>query len=417
VAKLTSSKRYFENFIKRVLAPIDEKLSREFKLPSFDEESADLIAKVLSEINRFFYTQNENVKGVKCPTSYGNAEYFSEFHKFWEENHRQVLGVYIDDLKCRMVAERLESNYRPFSPSSIMDIESLRPQQVADARLFIAIQDFGFGLGQDYYDLARRKPHLFNAEEILRHPTYAGQLLTHLGVADYQPDKRVEWIKRCAKLLVDKYGGTAFNIGKFHNYDAAEIRDALVNAKIGIDVKKADMFLRDMQEFGIWKLKRFEEVSVAPDMNTMRIALRTGIVRTRVPLLSSFMDIFCYQYGLISEETNRAWKRTWELWREIPDNHSVSSPAYIDFLIYNMGRRCCRQKRRRCEVQCTLKQQRKCVLHRLALTDCNGWCIFKGICDEDERKLNPPKSISIFGRYGWTTSYSDEGGGLGLRCS
>jgi len=58
--------------------------------------------------------------------------------------------------------------------------------------------------------------------------------------------------------------------------------------------KKADMFMRDMQELGVWELKQFEEVSVASDMNTMRIALRVGIVRVRIPLLSSFLDVFCY---------------------------------------------------------------------------------------------------------------------------
>jgi len=409
-------KQYFENFIKKLLIPLNKRLSQEFKLPKDEKESAEITASVLHEINRFFYTQSEDVKGIKCETPYGLTDYFSEFHMFWKEKHRQILDVSIDDEKSQMVAERLELNYRPFSPKSIMDIRGLAPQQVADVRLLTAIQDFGFGLGEDYYNLARQKPKLFNAREISKHPEYVSEVLRHLHVEDYQPDKRIEWVKRCAALLIEKYNGTAFNIGTMHDYDATEIRKVLVNANIGIDVKKADMFLRDMQEFGIWKLKKFEEVSVAADMNTMRIALRTGIVHTRIPLLSSFMDVFCYQYTTISEETNRAWRRVWELWREIPNNHAVSSPAYIDFLIYNMGRKCCKARKRRCEVQCTPREQKKCFLNRLALTNCNGWCVFKGVCYADRKLLNPPKSISIFGRYGWTTSYSDEGGGLGLRC-
>jgi hypothetical protein len=407
----------FEEFIKHLLAPINAKLSDKFKLADDDKKNAELIAKILYQINKFFYTQTNKVRASKCTTPYGPTEYFSEFHKFWEHNHRQILDVSIDDSKCEMVAERLELNYKPFSPKSIMDIRGLTPQQVADIRLITAIQDFGFGLGEDYYDLARKKPHLFDATELSRNPEYIIEILRHLGVADYQPDKRIEWIKRYVTLVNEKYGGTAFNIGPTHHYDATEIRQMLVNANIGIDAKKADMFLRDMQEFGIWNLKKFEEVSVAADMNTMRIALRTGIIHTRIPLLSSFMDVFCYQYGIISEETNKGWRRVWELWREIPNNHAVSSPAYIDFLIYNMGRKCCKAKKRRCETQCTRREQRKCVLNRLALMNCEGWCIFKGICDKNRKLLNPPKSISIFGRYGWTTSYSDEGGGLGLRCS
>jgi hypothetical protein len=414
---LTDNKKLFEKFIKQLLAQINTQLSQEFKLPKDDKESADLIANILHEINRFFYTQTTDIRDIKCETPYGVTDYFSEFHKFWEGNHRQTLGVSIDNEKCQIVAERLELNYRPFSPKSVMDIRGLTPQQVADVRLLTAIQDFGFGLGEDYYNLARQKPQLFNPRDISRHPEYVTEVLKHLRVADYQPDKRIEWVKRCVALLIEKYDGTAFNLGPMHNYDATKIREVLVNANIGIDVKKADMFLRDMQEFGIWKLEKFEEVSVAADMNTMRIALRTGIIHTRIPLLSSFMDVFCYQYGVISEETNRGWRRVWELWRKIPNNHSVSSPAFIDFLIYNMGRKCCRARKRRCDTRCSPREQKRCLLNRLALTNCDGWCIFKGVCDENKKRLNPPKSISIFGRYGWTTSYSDEGGGLGLRCS
>ena len=414
---LKNNKKYFEDFIKKLLVPIDEKLSQKFKLPEKDEESIKLMANVLHEISRFIYTQTAYVRGIKCETPYGPTDYFSEFHKLWEENHRQILDLYIVDGQCRMVAERFEINYRPFSPSSVMDVRGLSAQQVADTRLFTAIQDFGFGLGEDYYNLARQKPHLFDARELIMHPEYINELLRQLGVSDYQPDKRIEWIRRCATILIEKYGGTAYNIGKMHNFDAPAIREFLIKENIGMDTKKADMFLRDMQEFGIWKLQKFEEVSVAPDMNTMRIALRTGIVHIRVPLLSSFMDVFCYQYSATSEEISKAWRRVWELWRQIPNNHSVSSPAYIDFLIYNMGRHCCKQNKRRCEIQCTLIEQRKCLLNRLTLKNCGGWCIFKGICDGNRKKLNPPKSISIFGRYGWTTGYSDEGGGLGLRCS
>jgi len=413
---LSESKRYFEKFLRNILAPINRELSERYALPENDQISTEVIASILREINRFMYTQTEEIARMKCATPYGEVNYFSEYHKFWEENHKAILGIHVDEEKCREVAEKLEEYYHPFSPSSVMDVEELEPQKIADARLFIAIQDFGFGLPQNYYELARRKPYLFDARELLSNPNYINEMLTELGVADYQPDKRIEWIRRCAELLVNNYNGTAYNIAEAHNYDAVEIRKMLVNAGIGIDVKKADMFLRDMQEFGVWNLRRFEEVSVAPDMNTMRIALRTGIVHVRMPLLSSFMDVFCYQYNAVSGETNKAWRKVWEIWRAIPNNHAVSSPAYIDFLIYNMGRKCCKAKKRRCEVRCSSREQRKCIIKKLALTECDGWCIFKDICDENRKKLNPPKSISIFGRYGWTTSYSDEGGGLGLRC-
>ena len=78
---LKNSKKYFEDFIKKLLVPIDEKLSQEFKLPEKDEESTKLMADVLHEISRFIYAQTVNVKGPKCETPYGSTEYFSEFHK------------------------------------------------------------------------------------------------------------------------------------------------------------------------------------------------------------------------------------------------------------------------------------------------------------------------------------------------
>lgn len=79
---LKNNKKYFEGFVKKLLVPIDEKLSREFKIPEKEAESTELIAKVLHEISGFIYTQTTNIRGVKCETPYGLTEYFYEFHKF-----------------------------------------------------------------------------------------------------------------------------------------------------------------------------------------------------------------------------------------------------------------------------------------------------------------------------------------------
>jgi len=78
---LKNNKKHFEGFIKKLLAPINEKLSQEFKLPEKDEESIKLMANVLHEISRFTYTQTANVRGIKCETPYGPTDYLSEFHK------------------------------------------------------------------------------------------------------------------------------------------------------------------------------------------------------------------------------------------------------------------------------------------------------------------------------------------------
>jgi len=384
--------------MKNILNEIDSEFSEKFKLDQ-TEDSAQLIRKVLSEINRFIYCKSDLLRDEKCNTGYGEEDYFSEYHKFWEENHSAILGLEINEEKCREVAMLLESKYRPFSPSSIMDVQGLEPEHLANIRLLTAIQDFGFGLKADYYDLGRKKPYLFEPKNLLDNRKYRDELLRELGVADYQRDKREEWLNRCADMLIKTFHGTAYHFGESFNYDALKIREMLEKANIGMSAKKADMFLRDMQDFGVWELVNFEEVNVPSDINTMKIALKTGIITSRIPLLSSFLDIFCYQYGEVDSIVSKAWKRVWEIWKEIPDNHAVSSPAYIDFLIYNMGRRrCCRPSIRHCEEPCTEKQQRKCVLNKLVFTDCDGYCVFSDICSEETKILNNPKSISIYGR-------------------
>ena len=76
------------------------------------------------------------------------------------------------------------------------------------------------------------------------------------------------------------------------------------------------MFIRDMVELGVWPdLSGFDRVDVASDINTMKLALRTGILKTDIPLISSFLDIFCYQYGYIDEMSAQAWRVVWEEWK------------------------------------------------------------------------------------------------------
>ena len=45
------------------------------------------------------------------------------------------------------------------------------------------------------------------------------------------------------------------------------------------------MFLRDMVVLGVWKdVKGFDKIDVASDINTIKVALRTGIIKTQIPL-------------------------------------------------------------------------------------------------------------------------------------
>ena len=105
------------------------------------------------------------------------------------------------------------------------------------------------------------------------------------------------------------------------------------------------MFLRDMLVWRVWPLEDVECIDVASDANTIRVALRTRILTTAIPLLSSFLDVFCYQHGLIDEWNARAWRRVWELWRERNPKTCPECPALLDYLIYRIiGREFCRDE-------------------------------------------------------------------------
>jgi len=96
-----------------------------------------------------------------------------------------------------------------------------------------------------------------------------------------QTDKRLDFARNAARFLLDK-NISAFEIASYYNDDAVQIREALVNTpNIGYGLKKANMFIRDMFEWNIWLgLKNFDKMDVASDINTIKLALRTGILQT-----------------------------------------------------------------------------------------------------------------------------------------
>ncbi len=89
-----------------------------------------------------------------------------------------------------------------------------------------------------------------------------------------------------------------FDLFKYFNKDVLKIREFLLGNKgSGFGNKKIDMFIRDMVVLKVWKNPvNFDSINVASDINTIKVALRTGIIETSIPLVSSFLDIFCYQY-------------------------------------------------------------------------------------------------------------------------
>ncbi len=240
------------------------------------------------------------------------------------------------------------------------------------------------------------------------------ELLNFLG-AQSQRDKRKPWMLNSAKLLVEKYYSSAFNINNAHQGDILEIIKALkAEEKYGFSNKKAHMFLRDMADLGVWKYqKNVEQLDVMSDKNTMRVALRTGILQFRIPLLASFLDVFCYQYSMVDRLNREAWRRVWKEWNNIPNNHRPYTPASMDYLIFRLGKIACRPKKRFCPPEVSIKSKKLESLFpqdRLIFNS-NGYCIFRNICQHERKFLNTPNSISIEGRTGWKSGKTNEGGG------
>jgi len=225
---------------------------------------------------------------------------------------------------------------------------------------------------------------------------------------------------------------------------------------IGYGLKKANMFIRDMVELKVWpNLKRFDGIDVASDINTMKLALRTRILHTDIPLLSSFLDVFCHQYGYIDEMSALAWRTVWEEWRNSAPKSAPRSPCLMDFFLYRVGREYCKDNlvQYRCEGGHAFHyfgaRLRRCRLCRSAvkpvasmlpcqveakdlpreddvlllsedniLRTFDGVCPFENVCRPKTaafRLLDPPKSISIKGQTSWTSAYADrERGGGGM---
>ena len=415
------------------------------------------------EYNSQWYYQHLSEKpyeGIGTITFRGaELQYFSEFHKFWEAHHREILNARIDRAQARLAAQALSAAIRKYSETVLSvthKTHGLGPRAIAQVRFFTANQDFREP-PEDQFGKYLDDPTRLDAQEIADDPE---GFLKFLGVTRLsQTDKRLDYARNAARFLLDS-NITAFEIAQHFDDDAVQIRNALVNApNTGYGLKKANMFIRDMVELGVWpQLEHFDRVDVASDINTMKLALRTRILQTDIPLLSSFLDIFCYQYGYIDEMSAKAWRAVWEEWQQIDPTTAPLSPCQMDFLLYRIGREYCKEmvvqyvceaghvfyhfgaRLKNCRV-CNRAKRRVRAYPRARLLPCqldstdlpreeghlllrednllrlfDGVCVLETVCQpktDNFRALNPPKSISIKGRTSWTKSYAyrDKGGG------
>lgn len=309
--------------------------------PTLDIDSA---REIVRTINDFLYTTHDGIGSVNVLGQ--TFEYFSEFHKFWHENYIDILDCKINNNVCEQVADALYDIYiltegKAFS--EIWDTCGLANDQVCRVRMFTANQDFRGSL--KFEPLAERyscDPSIFDEDIIVSAPE---KFISAVGLTDKsQSDKRSKYASAIASF-VKNHDCTPIDIIKCFDNDVSKLRQALIDCNAGYGNKKADMLIRDMVVLGIWNnVKGFESIDVASDVNTMKVALRTGIITTAIPLLSSFLDIFCYQYAYIEQMNAAAWRRVWEIWRNKYPQESPLSPSLLDFFVYKViGKEFCKE--------------------------------------------------------------------------
>jgi hypothetical protein len=397
----------FLKFLEKLALHCDIRLDVEkFK----GEDEYELAANTLDEINNFLYQKKATLP----------SEYISEFHEYWEENHEKVLSPKVNpNGECLAVAEVLEGIYKSNIIKVQLDTLDLTREEIANVRFFTAIQDFNIDVHarSNPFEFYKRHPNCFNPKKVKNNDLLVDELLNFLG-AQSQRDKRKPWMLNAAGLLVEKYDSSAYKINEFHDGNVVEIVKALTaEERYGFSTKKAHMFLRDMADLGVWKYKRnIEKLDVMSDKNTMRVALRTGILQFRIPLLASFLDVFCYQYSMVDRLNREAWRKVWEEWGRISNNHRPPTPASIDYLIFRLGKIACRPNKRFCPPEKDIgeKKLESLIPQDRLIFGVAGYCIFSEVCQLERKILNAPNSISIEGRTGWKSGKTTEGGGGGI---
>jgi hypothetical protein len=410
-------------------------------------------------LNQYFF---QTYDGIGTTQFQGEQlQYFSDFHKFWEAHHKDILNARINKEQAKVAARCMASAVTKYG-TKIFNVQhhthGLPLRAIAQVRFFTANQDFREPPERQFEKYLQDTTR-FDAAVIQEDPA---DFLRFLGLTRLsQTDKRLDFAKNSAGFLLSNKI-KAFDIAKLFGNNAIEIREALVATKnIGYGAKKANMFIRDMVELNVWPgLSHYDEIDVASDINTMKVALRARILQTDIPIISSFLDIFCYQYGYIDVMSAKAWRAVWEEWSKADPKTAPRSPCMMDFLLYRIGREYCKNvlvefrcdnghrflnfgaRQRKCrvclengrnmnakEVSRMLPcQAQSADLPRedgiLLLNDENllstfeGVCIFEPSCgpkSPDFVAFDPPKSISIKGQTSWTNSYADRrrgGGGM-----
>ena len=415
--------------------------------------------KIVEELNDFFFATHDGIGTV--PVLGQNFQYFSDFHKYWHKHHKEILNVRINDKNCEKVADALHDVYLRTGGRAFTEVYNtcgLTKKEICQIRFLTANQDFnGSRSFSDLVERYKKNPTAFSVRQINSDPDAFIKTISVTKLS--QTDKRASYAKNITQFLIE-HNVDPFDIIDCFDRDVFRFREVLIAYEgAGYGNKKTDMFIRDMIVLGVWTdVKGFEKIDVASDVNTIRIALKSGILNCEIPLISSFIDIFSYQYDLIDNQSAQAWRRVWKIWKAKYPSDNISSPCLLDYFVYNvLGRQFCKENlcwfecdnghkfpnagarskycpvckaEHRGNVETTLIsrdlpcscEEGKLVIEKSPFSESRiavpplTQCPLKNICDEcGKKQLNAPKSISIRGQTGWESAYSKRGtGGGGL---
>ena len=147
------------------------------KLSQISLEKEDLTIEqareVVKLINEFLYCSNP--AETDTINIFGNAwKYISDFHKYWEKQHKNILDCQINEVKCEQVADALHQVYittKGKAFSDIYDTCGLTPEQVCQVRMLTANQDFrGSRNFNELAEIYMGDHSIFDAESISKEP-------------------------------------------------------------------------------------------------------------------------------------------------------------------------------------------------------------------------------------------------------
>jgi len=210
----------FREFIEQVGA------SANLTLPMtwLDLSEVELAQRFLSVANRYFFQTYDGIGSTEFEGS--EFAYFSDFHRFWEENHEEILNARINHAQARLAAESLRGALAQHGSAVFRvnhNLHGLTVQQLAQVRFFTANQDFRKP-PDDQFTIYLERPEVFDPVAVAEAPD---DFLTSMGLNRLsQSDKRRDFAQNSARFLTEQ-GITAFEIaGRFGN-DAVAIRNAI----------------------------------------------------------------------------------------------------------------------------------------------------------------------------------------------